>query len=201
MAMTPKKAGGIAAIIASILGGTVALEQGYSNNPKDPGGATNHGITEKVARAHDYTGDMRDLPVDTALDIYAESYIYKPGFDAIVARSPALGKRVIDGGVNVGTRQMSLWFQRGLNAVSRDGRDFPKVAVDGSIGPGTIASYVGLEKKRGRVAACQVMLKLIDGQQTAHYMSLDKMTDFTYGWVTNRIGHVPLEECNEKPPV
>lgn len=34
----------------------------YVNHPSDPNGATNWGITERVARANGYQGDMRTLP-------------------------------------------------------------------------------------------------------------------------------------------
>lgn len=50
------------------------LEGGYVNHPNDPGGATNYGITERVARAHGYSGDMRDLPRDFAISIYYKDY-------------------------------------------------------------------------------------------------------------------------------
>lgn len=193
----PKKTT-LGGLILATIAGLFAVEQGYSNDPRDPGGATNHGITEKVARADGYEGDMKDLTQDRASEIYAKDYIHAPGFTAILSTSPALGQRVIDGGVNVGTRQMSLWFQRGLDAMCRSGKDCPRVVADGKIGPGTMAAYAALEKKRGRVQACQAMIKVIDGQQTVHYMSLGK-PEFVYGWVTNRIGHVPLERCNEAP--
>lgn len=40
------------------------------------------------------------------------------------------------------------------------------------------------------------MIKMLDGKQLTHYVSLN-MPDFTYGWVANRIGNVPLEKCND----
>lgn len=36
-------------------------EGGYVNNPADPGGETNWGVTVAVARASGYTGAMRDM--------------------------------------------------------------------------------------------------------------------------------------------
>lgn len=50
------------------------LEGGYSDDPRDAGGKTNHGITEKVARASGYTGDMRDLTKSIAASIYKKNY-------------------------------------------------------------------------------------------------------------------------------
>lgn len=49
-------------------------EGGYSDYPADTGGRTMWGITEAVARAHGYTGDMRDLPQSLAMQIARDSY-------------------------------------------------------------------------------------------------------------------------------
>ena len=68
-----KVAGGASAI-ALIIAAVFAVEGGYVNNPKDPGGATNHGVTEAVARKHDYRGHMKDLPKYTMI-------IYLTGYD------------------------------------------------------------------------------------------------------------------------
>lgn len=40
----------------------------------DDGGATNHGITEAVARAHGYPGPMESLPESVAQNIAQEAY-------------------------------------------------------------------------------------------------------------------------------
>jgi lysozyme family protein len=61
----------------------VALEGGYSDDPRDPGGKTKFGITEAVARQHGYIGAMQALPLDVAGEIYRSDY-----WDACRAPSP-----------------------------------------------------------------------------------------------------------------
>jgi lysozyme family protein len=55
----------------------IAREGGYSNNPNDAGGETCFGITEAVARAYGYTGEMVDLSVEFATDVPAA--LRRPG--------------------------------------------------------------------------------------------------------------------------
>lgn len=101
-------------------------EGGFVDHPSDPGGATNFGITERVARAHGYKGHMRDLPKAKAIDIYRKDY-----WDAI--RADALPDdirfHVFDAAVNSGPAQAIKWLQRAGG-----------VAEDGIIGPKTIAA-------------------------------------------------------------
>ena len=66
-----------------IIDGILAMEGGYSLNPKDKGGATNWGITEATARAHGYTGEMINLTRTEAFSILEEDYWIKPGFEQI----------------------------------------------------------------------------------------------------------------------
>jgi lysozyme family protein len=63
---------------------TLKHEGGYSNHPADRGGATNFGITERVARSHGYQGDMKDIPIDTVRNIYRTSYWEKLKLDAVL---------------------------------------------------------------------------------------------------------------------
>jgi lysozyme family protein len=192
-----RKVGITGSIIAAIITGVVTVEGGYVNNPFDPGGETNHGVTVQVARDAGYTGSMKDLTVDQAKEIYANEYVYKVGFDGVVELSPAVGEKIIDAGVNAGTGRSSRWFQTSLNALNRGGKDYPPIHVDGKIGAGTVAAYASLQKVRGKVKACELTLKLMDAQQATHYMSLTKLNTFTVGWVDHRIGNVPLSKCKE----
>ena len=99
-------------------------EGGFVSHPLDPGGATNMGITEAVARRVGYKGPMQDLPVDLAKRIYLEEY-WKP----VRAEElpPAVRYAVFDAAVNSGVKQSVLWLQRALG-----------VADDGVFGPKTL---------------------------------------------------------------
>lgn len=92
-------------------------EGGYVDHPSDPGGATNWGVTQSVARSNGYTGHMRDLPVEVAKQIYRRQY-----WDAIRADELPSGVRyaVFDAAVNSGTKQAAKWLQRAIGA-SDDG--------------------------------------------------------------------------------
>lgn len=77
-------------------------EGGYVKNPNDKGGATNWGITQAVARAHGYTGDMRNLTRQQALDILEADYWYGSRFDQVSALSAEIAAELCDTGVNMG---------------------------------------------------------------------------------------------------
>ncbi len=190
---------GIAGTAALIIAAVLNVEGGYVNNPKDPGGETNHGITKAVARDHGYTGDMKALTKNMAEEIYYQDYIVKPGFTKMVEIQPAVAHKLVDAGVNTGTVRPSRWFQQSLNDLSRNGVDYPQISVDGKVGSATISAYQSLEQKRGKIKACELAIKMLDGYQSTYYTSLN-MPTFTVGWIDNRIGNVPLSWCKEYTP-
>lgn len=190
---------GIAGAAALIIAAVLNVEGGYVNDPKDPGGETNHGITKAVARDHGYTGDMKALTKSMAEDIYYQDYIVKPGFTKMVEIQPAVAHKLVDAGVNTGTVRPSRWFQQSLNDLSRNGVDYPQISVDGKVGSATISAYQSLEQKRGKIKACELTIKMLDGYQSTYYTSLS-MPTFTVGWIDNRIGNVPLSWCKEYTP-
>lgn len=190
-----KQKTGVAAVAAAIIASVVAVEGGYVNNPRDPGGATNHGITQTVARQNGYTGDMRAMPQQTAEDIYRKKYITDPGYEPFLTLQPAIAEELVDSAVNAGPGRSSRWLQVSLNSLNRSGADYPDLKVDGSIGPSTVSAYQSLVQRRGSMKACQLVLKLLDAQQAQHYLSLTSMETFMPGWVDNRIQNVPLSRC------
>ena len=197
--LSVSKKTGVSAAVAGIIGAVLLAEAGYVNHPSDPGGETNYGITKQVAVANGYYGPMKSMPKDFAWSVYYDQYLGKPGYDKLLPHSVAVVEELVDTGVNTGVSRSSTWFQKALNALSRGGKDYPTIAVDGKVGKQAISAYASLEKKRGRVKACEMVIKLVDTQQAMHYMSLTKLSDFTPGWVDHRIGNVNLEKCKLPP--
>ncbi|CTQ34253.1 holin-associated N-acetylmuramidase [Jannaschia rubra] len=117
----------------------VAREGGYVNDPDDPGGATNHGVTVHTMRALgldlDRDGDVdaadvRALPRAKAVDIFVEHYFDRPKIGAL---PEALQPQVFDMQVNAGANAIRI-LQRLLGQMGQ------VVAVDGRIGSQTIAA-------------------------------------------------------------
>ncbi|MEO1220287.1 MAG: glycosyl hydrolase 108 family protein [Pseudomonadota bacterium] len=187
---------GLAAAVALIIASVFALEGGYVNHPSDPGGATNHGITERVARANGYRGHMRDLPKELASKIYQRQYIEKPNFLPLIAIDPVVAEEIIDTGVNMGPRRPSRFFQRSLNRLCGT-----KLAVDGRIGRITIGAWAECRAHIGPTI-CRKMIADLDRQQRAEYERLirrnPKLKAFRRGWLNHRIGNVDARRCGEE---
>ena len=177
--------------IDDLIDDVIEREGGYANHPADRGGPTNWGITEAVARRQGYVGDMRALPRCEAAAIYKRLYWFRPRFDQVASEAPALAAELFDTGVNMGTGTAIAFLQRALNALNREGRDYPDLAIDRRIGPRTLHALQAFLNRRGK-AGETVLLKAIEALQGAHYISIAEARPsqeaFVYGWLANRIG-------------
>lgn len=117
----------------------IAREGGYVDDPDDPGGATNFGVTlgtlQRLGR--DLTGDgrvdkrdVRALTREQAREIFIAHYFQRPGIGKLPAPIQA---SVFDMYVNAGANAVKI-LQRLLGKMGR------QVRVDGVIGPETIAA-------------------------------------------------------------
>lgn len=170
-----------------VLGVIKANEGGFVDDPRDPGGATNHGITERVARQYGYKGRMADLPWTTAADIYERRYFIEPGYNSVATLAPNLAVKLVDIAVNQGIGQASSYLQIALNALNRRGRDYDDVKVDGDCGPSTVKALDAYLKARGRLAEL-ALIELVRAQQTVRYITVAQgnaaLEDFMWGWIT-----------------
>lgn len=135
-------------------------EGGFVDHPSDPGGATRWGVTERVARANGYTGNMRDFPEIAAKHIYRKSY-----WDAVRADElpEAVRYAVFDAAVNSGARQSIIWLQEALG-----------VPADGRLGPVTMAAAM-------RADGQKLKAKLLS-QRLEFMASLSTWPAFGRGW-------------------
>jgi lysozyme family protein len=115
----------------------VAREGGFVNDPSDPGGATNHGVTIHTLRrlGIDLTGDAQVTEADVrlltraqAIEIFIEHYFRRPGLSDL---PPVLQAGVFDMYVNAGAAAVRL-LQRMLTEMGFACRD------DGVLGPQTL---------------------------------------------------------------
>ncbi len=177
--------------IDSLIDEVIGREGGYANHPPDRGGATRWGVTQRVARAHGYDGDMRHFPRAEAVALYRRLYWLRPRFDQVAARAPRIAAEMFDTGVNMGPPVATGFLQRALNALNRGARDYPDIASDNAIGPRTLAALDGFLRVRGRGGET-VLLKAIEALQGERYLDLAERRPaneaFLYGWLANRIG-------------
>jgi lysozyme family protein len=177
--------------ISDLIDEVIAREGDYSNHPADRGGPTRWGITQSIARANGYAGDMRALPRATAEAIYRRLYWDRPGFAFVAEVAPRVAAELFDTGVNMGVAVAGAFLQRALNALNRNGRDYPDLAADGAVGAKTLAALGAYRVVRG-VAGEAVLLKAIEALQGERYIALAESRPaneaFLYGWLANRIG-------------
>lgn len=149
---------------------TLHWEGRYSNDPLDPGGATNFGITQRTldrwrVRHVQFPLDVRDLSRAQAGMIYLEWYW---NFSGCHLLRPALGLAVFDAAVNHGPRTASKMLQRGLGVV-----------VDGVIGPKTAAA--SRRKDTG------LILLNYHTRRVIKYIGLTSFGRFGSGWVARAL--------------
>lgn len=114
-------------------------EGGFVNDPADPGGATNYGVTIHTMRrlGLDLDGDgrvtvsdVRRITKRTARKIFVDHYFRRP---QIASLPEVLQASVFDMYVNAGGNAVKI-LQRLLNAMGQ------ALVVDGAIGPMTVAA-------------------------------------------------------------
>lgn len=163
----------------------IGREGGYVNHPADRGGPTRYGITEEVARAGGYTGDMRDLPLSLAIAIYERRYWDSLGLDSIEPISEALTCYLFDYGVNSGPARSGLELQMTLNVLNDQQRLYPDVVEDGAVGAKTLAALEDYWIARGGIGI-DVLAEAINGCRIAFCRDLSRKRPtqeaFTFGW-------------------
>lgn len=101
-------------------------EGGYSNDPQDPGGPTNYGITiidaRKYWKADASASDVKSMPLSVARDIYQSKYWQVVAGPLLPA---GLDLCTFDSAVNSGTGRADKWLAK---AIGSPLKSYPELA-------------------------------------------------------------------------
>ena len=155
-------------------------EGGFVNDPDDPGGATNKGITLETAQRHGIStvADLQAITDEKVAEIYRADYWQ---FDGIESQSVAT--KLFDMGVNFGTKTAVKLCQEALNEVGASLR------LDGVCGPQTLGFI--------NATLPAQMLEMLCHAATGRYLDIviarPKSKKYLNGWMA-RANEVPQRE-------
>lgn len=137
-------------------------EGGYVNDPADPGGETNFGISKRSFPNE----DIKNLTPERASYLYKVCWWDKYHYSNFTAQT--VGGKVFDMAVNMGAARAHKLLQTVLN-----------VTVDGMLGPGTFAA--------ANAAEPAALVDGLRGEAKNFYLSLvarrPSMSKFLKGWL------------------
>ena len=146
----------------------IGHEGGYVNDPRDPGGETNWGITKRTAQANGYQGSIRAMTREQAYKIYYSAFWLRYQCDKM---PEAVAFQFFDAAVNHGLGNASRMLQRAVN-----------VADDGIIGNMTIAAIK-------KMSISDVIMRL-NAERLEFYCKLSTFATFGKGWVRRVAGNL-----------
>ncbi len=194
----------------------------FTNNPRDPGGATKWGVTLRTARAvygaRFTVEQLRQLTREQAFGLYVHRFVIAPRIDQIT--DDRLRFVVFDFGVNAGPERAIA----SLQAVLAHDVDFSTLAVDGKLGPKTLAAVNGitdadrLEDLRNAVAVDRALFcaRLVQNDVNAFLVRFEQMkreqpvivkryfptrrdeldvAAFNFGWIRRALSDVDKQEA------
>lgn len=178
------------ASVLTYINDVITREGDFVDHPSDRGGPTRWGITERVARAFGYEGEMKDLPRELAADIYLQRYWTEPKFDRVAMISPIIAEEMFDTGINMGPSTAVKFLQRSLNVLNLQGKKFPDMRVDGYLGTLSLDALRTFLAHRG-IDGERTLFKMLNGLQSVRYIELAEKSpsqeDFEYGWQRSRV--------------
>ncbi len=160
---------------------TLQFEGGFGDDPRDPGGATNHGITQATLaqfRGHSVSkGDVKSITLDEAGDIYRQRYWKAVCGDQL---PPGVDMCLFDLAVNSGPRKAIQILQAAL------GRP-----VNGILGSETLTEAQGTDPAKLIVDICSRRLSFLQ--------RLTTFATFGRGW-SRRVSAIEKAACDLAKP-
>ena len=146
----------------------IGHEGGYVNDPRDPGGETNWGITKGTALANGYAGAMKAMTREQAFKIYQSAFWVRYQCEKMPS---AIAYQFFDAAVNHGLGNASRMLQRAVG-----------VADDGVIGNRTLAAIK-------QMAISDVIMRL-NAERLEFYCKLGNFATYGKGWVRRVAGNL-----------
>ena len=148
---------------------TLREEGGFVDNPRDPGGATNMGVTLATLRVwrddpHLTATDVKALTRVTVTSIYGADYWNKLRCDALPS---GVDLMAFDFAVTSGTLRSTKMLQTALG--------FAADAIDGAVGPDTL--------RMAAAAHPAAVITDLAGRHGAFYRALPTFSVFGAGWL------------------
>ncbi|HCQ9810041.1 glycoside hydrolase family 108 protein [Acinetobacter baumannii] len=147
---------------------TIGHEGGYVNNPKDPGGETNWGITIATARENGFTNSMKSMTRAQAKEIYRVAFWKRAKCDQFTG---AISYQIFDAAVNHGIGNAIRMLQRAVGVLD-----------DGKVGDETL----GAIKKM----TLDDVLVLFIAERLEFYTKLSTFNSFGRGWARRVVGNL-----------
>ncbi len=149
---------------ASAIGRVFEHEGGYRNDPDDPGGETNFGISKRT-----YPDlDIKSLTRERAEAIYLKDWWERYGYGSI--REREIAAKVLDLSVNIGPHRAHCLLQQAINETGNT-----PLKEDGVLGQATISAV-------NSHASPAYLLAVLRLASIRFYVSL-KQPKFLAGWV------------------
>ena len=152
----------------------IKSEGGYSDDPKDPGGRTNLGVTQSVweswvGRASNEK-EMRNLSIEDVTPLYKRKYWDACSCDLL---PDGLDYLVFDFAVNAGVGRSVKTLQSCVDAT-----------MDGQIGKNTLGAV--------STFPVEVLIFKFSDEKVRFYKSLPTFSEFGKGWL-ERVNHVKVD--------
>lgn len=142
----------------------IGNEGGYVDDPRDPGGETNWGVTKRTAQANGYTGNMKTMTRQQAYEIYYRAFWLRYNCEQM---PDAVAYQFFDAAVNHGFGNASRMLQRAVGVLD-----------DGIIGKYSLEAI-----NRNPISDT---LMVLNGERLNFYTRLKNFDRFGKGWV-NRV--------------
>ncbi|WP_118790923.1 glycoside hydrolase family 108 protein [Haemophilus haemolyticus] len=142
----------------------IGREGGYVNDPRDPGGETNWGVTKRTAQANGYTGNMKTMTRQQAYEIYYRAFWLRYNCEQM---PDAVAYQFFDAAVNHGFGNASRMLQRAVGVLD-----------DGIIGKYSLEAI-----NRNPISDT---LMVLNGERLNFYIRLKNFDRYGKGWV-NRV--------------